>query len=45
MENYFENKLVVVTGGSGFIGSHFLNELIKRKILKVIKINNIIQLN
>jgi GDP-L-fucose synthase len=30
MENYFKDKKVVVTGGSGFIGSHFLNELVKR---------------
>ena len=30
MENFFKNKKVVVTGGSGFIGSHFLNELVKR---------------
>ena len=30
MSNFFKNKKVVVTGGSGFIGSHFLNELVKR---------------
>ena len=29
MENHFKDKLVVVTGGSGFIGSHFLLELVK----------------
>lgn len=28
--NFFTNKKVVVTGGSGFIGTHFLKELIKR---------------
>lgn len=28
--NFFFNKKVVVTGGAGFIGSHFLKELIKR---------------
>jgi len=30
MSNFLKNKKVVVTGGSGFIGSHFLNELVKR---------------
>lgn len=33
MENYFKDKKVVVTGGSGFIGSHFLNELVKREAI------------
>jgi GDP-L-fucose synthase len=27
--NFLKNKIVVVTGGSGFIGSHFLLELVK----------------
>jgi len=30
MNNFFKGKKVVVTGGSGFIGSHFLNELVSR---------------
>ena len=30
MGDFFKNKLVVVTGGSGFIGTHFLMELINR---------------
>jgi len=30
MDNFWKGKKVVVTGGSGFIGSHFLNELISR---------------
>jgi GDP-L-fucose synthase len=30
MDNFFKGKKVVVTGGSGFIGSHFLNELVSR---------------
>lgn len=30
MENFFKNKKVVVTGGSGFIGTHFLMELANR---------------
>ena len=28
MSNFLEGKIVVVTGGSGFIGSHFLLELV-----------------
>jgi len=28
--NFFYNKTVVVTGGSGFIGTHYLQELIRR---------------
>jgi len=28
--NFFHNKTVVVTGGSGFIGTHYLQELIQR---------------
>lgn len=30
MDNFFKNKKVVVTGGSGFIGTHFINELVNR---------------
>jgi GDP-L-fucose synthase len=30
MDNFFKNKKVVVTGGSGFIGTHFLMELVNR---------------
>jgi len=30
MDDFFKGKKVVVTGGSGFIGSHFLNELVRR---------------
>lgn len=30
MNNFFYNKKVVVTGGSGFIGTHFLQELVLR---------------
>lgn len=30
MDNFWKGKKVVVTGGSGFIGSHFLNELVSR---------------
>ena len=30
MENFLKNKKVVVTGGSGFIASHFLIELLNR---------------
>lgn len=29
MDNFFNNKNVVVTGGSGFIGTHFLTYLVK----------------
>ena len=29
-ENFFKNKRVVVTGGSGFVGTHYLEELLSR---------------
>jgi GDP-L-fucose synthase len=30
MNNFYQNKTFVVTGGSGFVGSHYILELIKR---------------
>lgn len=30
MNNFYKNKLVVVTGGSGFVGTHYLTELLNR---------------
>ena len=30
MENFFKNKKIVVTGGSGFLGTHFIKELLNR---------------
>ena len=30
MNNFFENKIVVVTGGAGFIGSNYILELLNR---------------
>jgi GDP-L-fucose synthase len=32
MDNFFKDKKIVVTGGSGFIGSNFILELVKRGI-------------
>ena len=28
--NIYKNKKVVVTGGSGFVGTHFIQELLER---------------
>ena len=30
MKEFFKNKKVVVTGGSGFIGTHYLIELVNQ---------------
>ena len=31
--SFFENKIVVVTGGSGFIGSHYIEALVKQNAI------------
>jgi FlaA1/EpsC-like NDP-sugar epimerase len=36
MLNYYDNKICVVTGGTGFIGRNIVNELLKYKIKEII---------
>ena len=35
-----EKKKILVTGGSGFIGSHFINECLKEKV-KILNLDNL----
>ncbi len=35
-----ERKKILVTGGSGFIGSHFINECLKEKV-KILNLDNL----
>lgn len=41
MDNYFLNKKVLVTGGCGFIGSHFVDKLINLNVHKIIIIDDL----
>lgn len=41
MDNYFLNKKVLVTGGCGFIGSHFVDKLMKLDVHKIIIIDDL----
>ena len=38
-KNYFKNKRVAITGGTGFIGSHLLTKILKQDPSKVLLIS------
>jgi len=43
MKNNVEGKVILVTGGAGFIGSYVVEELLKRNPAKVIILDNLIR--